>query len=788
METPEMKSTGLTAARISIAFSLVFTLVLFMLFRFAHIINTTPTNIFIFMAFASSVIVLSISYLLYVFYGKIESFLLEGGDGTAQYVGSAPKFTCSIFVVVLAGTGLFLELAMIRWHASIFPMFAFYKNFSLLACFAGLGLGYATARSRQVSLLLSLGLLVLQIACMLVLRYGSGPALRLLMASPVAEQTNMGTKSWDLFGNFASDAGPMVIVYGLLILVFSTTVAALIPIGQMTGKFMDGLPKLRAYGLNLLGSVLGVAAFMAISFVWAPPVTWFALAGAVIVLFLPNVRFHRAIGVIALTVMLVLLAWPINPTTQRIYSPYQLIERSVWPSTGLMMILAGGTYYQKVWDFSLQNRNRSNGPLAWVLDYYDLPYHVSENLDRVAIVGSGSGNDVAAALRAGAKEIDAVEIDPVILKLGRRYHPERPYSDSRVTAIIDDARSFFRTTERKYDAIVYAILDSHTALSQSTSVRIDSFVYTLEGFQESYTRLKDGGTFYVSFALLSPSQGPRIYEMMRQASGQEPTVLRVGYDASMTTAFLLRKGGSTPGWRDKIEKQGFEIVSDEYAALASEVDIPTDDWPFFYMKARVYPLSYLPAIALIFFLTVLLGRHILLHGEFRMGSFGFFFLGAGFMLIETKAITELGLLFGSTWVVIAVVIIAVLTMAFLANLAVELFGLQRVSLFYLLLIMAIIFAYFFYGTPFFKDYATHRVLSVAVLTFPILFSGIIFSTQLSQSDVNVSQALGYNILGALFGGLVEYNSLYFGFSFLFIPAALMYLAAMFISRRWLSTL
>lgn len=740
-----------------------------------------------FIGFGLSVIVVLILYVLYVRCGKIERFLLEGGDGIARYVESAPRLTCSIFVVVLAGTGLFLELAMIRWHASTFPMFAFYKNFSLLACFAGLGLGYATARGRQVSLLLSLGLMVFQIAGMLALRHGGGSALVALMASPIAEQTTMGARTLDLFGNFASDAVPMVIVYGLLILVFSTTVAALIPIGQMTGKFMDGLPKLRAYGLNLLGSVLGVAAFMAISFVWAPPVIWFALAGAVIILFLPNIGFHRPIGVIVFTVMLVLLTWPINPTIQRIYSPYQLIERSVWPQTGLMMILAGGTYYQKVYDFSFQNRNRNNGPLAAILNYYDLPYHVAERLDRVAIVGSGSGNDVAAALRAGAKEVDAIEIDPVILELGRRYHPERPYSDSRVTAIVNDARTYFRTTERKYDAIVYAVLDSHTQLSQGTSVRIDSFVYTLEGFRESYARLKDGGTFYVSFALLSRSQGPRIYEMMRQASGDEPTVVRVGYDSSTTTAFLLRKGGSTPSWRDKIEQLGFELVSDEYAVLASEVDIPTDDWPFFYMKARVYPISYLPAIALMFFLTVLLGRRILLRGEFRMGSVGFFFLGAGFMLIETKAITELGLLFGSTWVVIAIVIIAVLTMAFLANLAVELFGLRRVYLYYPMLIMAIIFAYFFYGTPFFKDYATHRVLSVAVLTFPIFFSGIIFSTQLSQSDVNVSQALGYNILGALFGGLVEYNSMYFGFSFLFILAALMYLAAMFTSRRWLST-
>ena len=699
-----MTSTSLTAARLSIAFSLVFTLFLFALFGHPQAVESKSWTEFFLIGIVFAVAVLAVLYVLFVRYERIEKFLLDGGDDISRYVETAPGLTCAILIVVLAGAGLFLELALIRWHASTFPMFAFYKNFSLLACFTGLGLGYATARDRQVSLVLVLVLLAFQIVCMLVLRYGSGSALNMLMASPVAEQTVMGTRTLGLSGDLTRNAALIAIVYGLLIMVFSTTVAAMIPIGQVTGRFMDQLPKLRAYGFNLVGSVLGVAAFMAISFVWAPPAAWFALAGAAIILMLPRTGFHRPVGVVMLTAMVVLLTWPVNPTTQRIYSPYQLIERSVWPETGLMMILAGGTYYQKVYDFSVENQNRDNGPLAAILNYYDLPYQVAENLDRVAIVGSGSGNDVAAALRAGAKEIDAVEIDPVILELGRAYHPEQPYANSRVTAIIDDARTHFRTTDRTYDTIVYAVLDSHTQLSQASSVRIDSFVYTLEGFQESYARLNDGGTFYVSFSLLSSFQGPRIYEMMRQASGQEPMVVRIGYDsqwstayryhAQRTTAYLLRKGGSTPGWRDKIEQQGFELVSEDYAAAAGEVDIPTDDWPFFYMKARVYPVSYLPAIALIFFLTVFLGRRVLRQGEFNMGSVGFFFLGAGFMLIETKAITELGLLFGSTWIVIAVVIIAVLTMAFLANLAVELFRLRRVFPYYLLLIMAIVFGYF----------------------------------------------------------------------------------------------
>jgi spermidine synthase len=44
----------------------------------------------------------------------------------------------------------------------------------------------------------------------------------------------------------------------------------------------------------------------------------------------------------------------------------------------------------------------------------------------VVIVGTGTGNDVAAALRAGVGEIDAVEIDPAIVSFGREHHPEDP--------------------------------------------------------------------------------------------------------------------------------------------------------------------------------------------------------------------------------------------------------------------------------------------------------------------------------------------------------------------------
>ena len=56
------------------------------------------------------------------------------------------------------------------------------------------------------------------------------------------------------------------------------------------------------------------------------------------------------------------------------------------------------------------------------------------------------------------------------------------------------------------------------------------------------------------------------------------------------------------------------------------------------------------------------------------------------------------------------------------------------------------------------------MVSCVLLTIPMFFSGIVFSTLIGKAKVNISTALAYNLMGALFGGLMEYNSMYFGFA------------------------
>jgi len=68
-------------------------------------------------------------------------------------------------------------------------------------------------------------------------------------------------------------------------------------------------------------------------------------------------------------------------------------------------------------------------------------------------------------------------------------------------------------------------------------------------------------------------------------------------------------------------------------------------------------------------------------------------------------------------------------------------------------------------------------VSCVLLTLPLFFSGFVFSTLIGKAEVNISTALAYNLMGALFGGLMEYNSMYFGFAFLYLLAIGFYFLA-----------
>jgi spermidine synthase len=475
-------------------------------------------------------------------------------------------------------------------------------------------------------------------------------------------------------------------------------------------------------------------------------------------------------GLCFTVVCTIVLAWPVDPLWNRVYSPYQLLQIGRSEDTGQTLISAAGHYYQRIFDFS----DPRSTQWSWVRGYYDFPYKAHPTLANVAVVGAGTGNDVAAALRAGVKHVEAIEIDPAILLVGKVSHPEKPYSDARVHAVVNDARSFLRTTDQAFDLVVYGMLDSHTLLSQGSSVRIDSFVYTVEGLREARARLKPGGGLSLSFSVLSDALGRKIYLMLQQAfDGRPPVCVQAGYDGSVI--FLESNDAKWTLPPKLVGDAGFTDKTAFYADPSLHADVSTDDWPFFYMPQRIYPVSYLIMVFQVLALSLLVAVNFLPERP-RFSHLSFFFLGAGFMLIETKGITEMGLTFGNTWQVIGIVIAGILTMAFLGNCAVQWLDIKRPLAPYLFLFAALAVGWYVARSGGFASTPLGRLETTIVLTLPLLFSGIVFSTLLTSKG-QISGMIAMNLLGAICGGLLEYNSMYFGFRFLYLIATGCYLLA-----------
>jgi spermidine synthase len=693
-------------------------------------------------------------------------------EENSDHLERLPQSRVPAAVFLLSVLGLYFELVMIRWHGSTAHVFAIFKNVSLLSCFLGLGIGYALAPLRRsIGLAGVLPLLAVQIVLFGLIASTIGGT----KVNPVSEQLIMGLRSekW----NWIHPVAGNLFLAGIFVL----NAAMFIPVGYATGRLMRRMPALQGYSLNLLGSLAGIGLFFALSWMWSPPIVWIALVALMICPFLTLSPKTAGLVMASMTIGFLMLGVAGKVGQHASYSPYQVVTLGLPKPTSELatpVIRVNHSFFQDIIDCRPE-ATAKNADLKMSADYYNLPYAIQKNPGDVLIVGAGAGNDVAAALRNGAKTVTAVEIDPAIQGLGRSLHPERPYQDPRTRPVVSDARTHIRQTDDKYDTIVYGLLDRHTNLGSMTNVRLDSFVYTREAFKEAVDHLSPGGLLVVSYLTMDTSQGDKLYAMMKQAfPAEEPRVLSSikGY------TFMTGPGLLTADFKNL--PTNVTDVSDKFRARPPAADIATDDWPYFYMQERTYPVTYALMIGVLLTLSVWMVRKRV--GDLKLANArnaAFFFLGAGFMLIETKVITELGLTFGNTWAVIGIAIAGVLIMAFLANLYVSKFGPVNVGLCFALLGLAL-------GAGLYLSWSgtvlpANKLLTPAVLVAPLFFAGLIFSSLLARSG-GLGDALAANLFGGMLGGFLEYNSMYWGLSSLYPLGMGLYglaLACFFFDRR-----
>lgn len=683
----------------------------------------------------------------------------------------------SINLVLVSAAGLFFELVFIRYLGGEIKVFAFLKNVVLIASFLGFGLGFFLARRRPGLLPLFLPAAALLLATVAL---GSASGLLRYTVIPRADELVLVG-----LGLVSLEAIPVILrvvtwipFYVITLLYFLCTVLIFIPLGQYTGKCMRGFVPIRAYSLNLVGALAGTLTFVAVSFLWQPPIVWFMVAALMLLpLLWRSTAWLRAVNLIAVAALLLIHGVPDRLT---IWSPYNKLSAApafLTDSEGQSFawgynLSVGEYYYQSLADFSADffRAHPDAGPELRYSEY-EVPYSFAQP-ESALILGAGTGNDVAAALRHGVKQVDAVDIDPAIIEFGRRLHPERPYESAAVSTHANDARAFLRQSGRDYDLVLFGLLDSQQVLSAFGSVRLDNFVYTVEGMRSAFSRVAPGGLLVITFDLFQPWMGDRIAGILEAATGQIPVVL----DAPHGTAFVIRNGAPITGAevvaaRGRLAGQARARGVDPAAEILTQ-----DDWPYLYLRHRSLPFAYWTMLPLLALVGVALSRRIL--GRGWTLHWRFFWLGAAFMLMEVRIIAQSALIFGSTWLVSAAAITVVLVMAILANLLVSRMPRTTVLPWAILLLVTLAISSLVPSATFLGlGQLGGGLLAALTLALPLFFAGMVFSTSLRQA-MNVDTAMASNLLGAILGGFIEYFSLLLGIGSLAWLAAVIYVLAL----------
>lgn len=683
-------------------------------------------------------------------------------DDTARTPRAGLTPAGAVFLASLLG--LFLELALIRWVSAEVRVFAYAKNLALVASFLGFGVGCLLSRRPVAAAWPFSGLLLLVMLVRLPWQWLASWGPRrvtdvmaelsgfMLFGGPEAS-----FPGWAQWTRLSFAAGWTAILFFLVAL-------AMVPFGQWTAAGIRAMARpLVAYSWNVSGSLAGILLYTALTAAWLPPVAWFVPAILASAWLTVNPTERRSILAIAVGLLLMLLPDD-SPARVETWSSYQKLTL-----VGGDHVIVNNAGYQTM---EVQD-NRA-------VDRTSLPYLLRRPPGDVLVVGAGTGNDVAAALVAGARSVVAVEIDPAIYAIGRRGHPQAPYRDPRVEVVIDDARHYLQTSDRRFDLIVFSHLDAHTVLSSYTNVRLDNYIYTVEAFGEARRRLKPQGLLYLSYFAQKPFISERLHRNLTLAFGHPPLSL----DERFTEA-------APPGWqciqfltgepevRRALEPVGTLWPGFPPVDFSSATTIPsTDAWPFLALEGRQLPPLVLLISGVVLALCVGFAWQAWPTGE----SFDrrVFWMGAAFMLLEVHNVSRLALVYGTTWQVNAWVIGAILLVILAANAACAWLARHRRKpgrLAVLGLFASLAVAYLVPVASFFGLGAFGRPLITLLMCLPVFFAGLVFADAFARSS-SPSFALGWNVLGAVVGGMLENLAYVVGIPGLVVIAAGCYLLAL----------
>lgn len=694
---------------------------------------------------------------------------------------------------------LFLELLLIRLVGTEIRIFAYLGNLILLAIFVGSGIGMYI--KKPVPLSASAVLLFLTSAMLTTSYILRTPRFDVKLFSGISELLSPLSEAyiWQTLTTFSKTGAILGLVLTAAILVLLA--AVFVPLGNLLGRLLAKYPQpLQAYSINVAASLAGMWGFQLFSLLMLPPLLGVTAAIAGLLL-LAEEHSQRSLVVAALMATIAIAAPKIalqpyeGPVT--FWSPYQKLTLSILKpakthhpggyylevnNVGYMGLLNLSPEHVATASAILVEQGKAAPADTVYRNQYSFPYLVKPQPEDVLIIGAGAGNDASAAIKAQAQRVDAVEIDPAIVRIGKNYHHEQPYQSPRVQPVVADGRAFMERTRKLYDLIVMGLADSHTLSSSLTNLRLDHYLYTRESLARARELLKPDGVLALSFEVTRPWIGQRLTRSVTEAFGHQPLVFEIRSDGAFGWGgymFLITKD---PAILDRILEQQPELAAfiaankKDFSATTRPL---TDDWPYLYLDQPRLPLIHLLTAAFFLGALAFVKRTVLPTTKLHLPMF---LWGIGFLLFEFQNISKASLLFGLTWQTNMIIISSILALILAANWTVNRKLLPAnvafLGLMASLIAQLVIPLHLFNRLPFLPK----LLLGGVVLNLPFFFGAIIFASWFAKSK-DRSAAFASNLLGAAAGGLLEMFSFLTGIKSLLVLTIVFYALGWYLATR-----
>ena len=330
----------------------------------------------------------------------------------------------------------------------------------------------------------------------------------------------------------------------------------------------------RLYAADLVGAGLGGAAIIALLSVFPPSAaTLFLAAASALAGWFFSSKAGRGVRVVAASVTLVLAAlglaesWKPSSVIPALRDDGRGFLFEKWNSYSRVTVLPLGRR-PFGWGYSAKcgTRLAADQKLLWIdrsaatpitefdgdldrlwhldCDVTNAVYTIRRNAD-VLVVGLGGGRDLLAALRAGSRSVEAVEMNDIIIDLLEG--PMAAYSGNLtrlpgVRIVNDEARAHVRSMDRSFDVIQASMVDTFAASTSGAYSLTENNLYTVEAFVDFLKHLNDDGVLTVSRWY---QYGEPPFEMLRIVAVARAALERLGIEEAASRIAVLAGGINT---------------------------------------------------------------------------------------------------------------------------------------------------------------------------------------------------------------------------------------------------